>query len=823
MRPLGRRGRVRWELAVGVAAVALLTLAFFAPMLAGKTLSNVPSVMRLFAPWAHGGKAPFYIQSDQATYVFPYTVLETHAWRAGTIPLWNPFSLGGIPLLANGQAGVVYPLRILLSLLVAPAANHDIFVVTHVFASGVFMFIFIKELRLHLLAAVLGAVAWMFASFNTTFMQLETILPIIAWLPLALLLIHRGARTRSWRVSAAAGIPLGLMALGGNLEFVAFSFAVCGLYSASLVLIPPGDGRPKAAFDARRLIHPVLTFGIGTALGAVTLLPTVLNANQGGRDPTSYAEFVQTHTISTGEFAHVFSDVTPSLGVFVGVVTVCLAFVGLCRRRAGAALGRWLALGTFLFAIGAPVITWLIFHLVPGASRLSSTWYVLFLFDLGVVILGALGLDAVLKWSGRALQRFREQRPSLPGSVALVAPLVAVLALGVTAWQLLDHARSVNPPFTERSQPLYPVTPALAAVQRDVHRRDAAEPQRLIGFNALFGEQSAVFPFEDADGYDSVAARRVRDLWRTVSGSTRAAILAGGPLAAFHYSGSFWTEFSAAQTRYALLPRLGVTTIIASPQEAELVKTNPGMVAPLQLTPIYEGNDASVFDIRGDQPRGWVVHEADVVRSGTAALHRYADPDFDYRNRMIVEPDQGLGPSGRALHRGSGPGTIANRDPIALNGTAFTVNTQSPGWLVMADAYAPGWDVTVNGRDAKLLRANYMLRAVRIPAGRSRIVLKYHPPGFVAGLVITALAVVALLAIGGFTLAQRRRRRRPTRSSDDQPTGATGDGGSKSDGSSFSTSFSRAANDSSLSTGTDASSSGSSGKPERSTHDVHPA
>jgi len=72
--------------------------------------------------------------------------------------------------------------------------------------------------------------------------------------------------------------------------------------------------------------------------------------------------------------------------------------------------------------------------------------------------------------------------------------------------------------------------------------------------------------------------------------------------------------------------------------------------------------------------------------------------------------------------------------------------------------YAPGWHVTVNGRDVNLLRADYTLRAVPVPAGRSRVVLTYRPPGFVPGLAISALAVAALVWIGILALKARRRR-----------------------------------------------------------------
>ncbi len=834
-----RRGRAHpagyaWgELAIGVGFVALLTVIFFSPVLSGNTLSNVPSAQQLSAPWLPGAKALYvYPQSDQAQAAYPWTVLETRALRAGTIPFWNPYNLGGLPLLTNGQAGVLYPPRIFLALLVSPAVNHDLFVLIHIFATGVFMFLLMKEFRLRLFPSLLGAVGWMFASWNSGLMQVEVTLPVTTWFPAALYLIHRGFRTRSWRTSAAAGIPLGLMALGGQLELVAFVVFICGVYSAALALAP-AFGRPFGRhLDPRRLVHTALTVGVGGGLGAVTLLTTLLNANQGGRAVAPYPAFVQTHLLPTSEFRHVFSGgpaIPPTLlfsGVFVGLVPLFLAFIGLVRRRPGAALGRWLAVATFLFAVGAPVVhvlghttrpvTWVAYHLVPGASRLSSTGYVLWVFDFGVLVLAAVGLDAILDWSGAfarhlgrnqfrlarevsdagarspglvdkilgtmhvgqgmpssgqhemAPGRARQRQRSLQLRTVILwlVPVVAVGAVGATTWQLIDYARYVNPPFSKRAgSNLFPTTPAIAAVRADSQRRAATTPQRLIGIDAIAGDESAVFPFEDGDGYDSVVHSRVRTLWRLISGySVRDALGAQQREALLGFasgsSESFITSFQASTTRLALLPRVGVTTVIASPSQARQLAATPQSVAPIQLVPIYVGPDASVFNIVGEEPRAWVVHRADVVRGAPAALDRFADPTFDYQNRMIIETDQDLGTVNQSLPRGVGRGEVAIRDPIALNGAGFTTQTKSPGWLVMADMYAPGWHVTVDGRDTKLLRADYALRAVAVPAGRTRVVLTYRPPGFVLGLIMSGITILGLLVLAVLTLRARRLGRR---------------------------------------------------------------
>jgi hypothetical protein len=326
----------------------------------------------------------------------------------------------------------------------------------------------------------------------------------------------------------------------------------------------------------------------------------------------------------------------------------------------------------------------------------------------------------------------------------------------------MDYAWYLNPPFTARSQwtAFFPATPAISAVQRDRDERSVAEPQRLIGLNALFANESVALNLEAAEGYDSVVSNRVRSLWYVIEGQpVNVAINLQKRNAALGYSSgtssSFVTFFSPTQVKYALLPRVGVTTIFADIGTAGALVSNPLMSAPLRLKPIYAGGDASVLNLIGSTPRAWVVHEADVAASASDALRRFAATNFDYRNRMVVEPDMGLASPGGISRRGTGPSTVAARGALTPNGTAFTVRAGSPGWLVMADMYAPGWRVTVNGRDAKLIRADYTLRAVAVPAGRSRVALKYRPPGFLVGLIISGTTVISLLALGVNALRRR--------------------------------------------------------------------
>ncbi|MCY4246408.1 MAG: YfhO family protein [Chloroflexi bacterium] len=77
------------------------------------------------------------------------------------------------------------------------------------------------------------------------------------------------------------------------------------------------------------------------------------------------------------------------------------------------------------------------------------------------------------------------------------------------------------------------------------------------------------------------------------------------------------------------------------------------------------------------------------------------------------------------------------------------VNAPAPAYLVLADAWYPGWTATVNGEATPVYRANIMFRAVAVPAGESLVVFQFEPQLWRAalylGLVIWGIVVVMWL------------------------------------------------------------------------------
>ena len=92
---------------------------------------------------------------------------------------------------------------------------------------------------------------------------------------------------------------------------------------------------------------------------------------------------------------------------------------------------------------------------------------------------------------------------------------------------------------------------------------------------------------------------------------------------------------------------------------------------------------------------------------------------MDARADPRVKPEDG--------HDGAG-GTARI---ISYGNTVVEIEAESPagGHVVLNDPWHPWWFATVDGREAPILRANVLFRAVAVPPGRHTVRFTFHPLG----------------------------------------------------------------------------------------------
>lgn len=95
---------------------------------------------------------------------------------------------------------------------------------------------------------------------------------------------------------------------------------------------------------------------------------------------------------------------------------------------------------------------------------------------------------------------------------------------------------------------------------------------------------------------------------------------------------------------------------------------------------------------------------------------------------------------------------------VENNRLRLQVETAEKGYCVLAETYYAGWRAYVNGEERPMMRANYTLRAVVVPAGTSIVEFRFEPPLFALGWKLSIGAVFLALALAGTDILRRRRQ-----------------------------------------------------------------
>ena len=170
------------------------------------------------------------------------------------------------------------------------------------------------------------------------------------------------------------------------------------------------------------------------------------------------------------------------------------------------------------------------------------------------------------------------------------------------------------------------------------------------------------------------------------------------------------------------------------------------------LRRIHSG-DVKVYERRTAPGRAWLVHGLRPVKDDAAALRELADPGFDPRTAVVIPGEAPARPPAGAAPDESL--TIAAYEPERV---VLRADVKRPAFLVLADAAFPGWEATLDGVPAPVLRANLMFRAVGLEPGLHEIVFAYRPTSWRWGLIISVAMLGVLVLLFLSTLLPRFER-----------------------------------------------------------------
>ena len=80
-----------------------------------------------------------------------------------------------------------------------------------------------------------------------------------------------------------------------------------------------------------------------------------------------------------------------------------------------------------------------------------------------------------------------------------------------------------------------------------------------------------------------------------------------------------------------------------------------------------------------------------------------------------------------------------------------------PSYLLVSENWYPDWRASVDGAPTPVLRGDYALITVPVPAGAKQVALSFHSPEYQTGKAISLASLVVLAAILLLPVAQKRR------------------------------------------------------------------
>jgi hypothetical protein len=283
-----------------------------------------------------------------------------------------------------------------------------------------------------------------------------------------------------------------------------------------------------------------------------------------------------------------------------------------------------------------------------------------------------------------------------------------------------------------------PQTNAQAFPQTDADRlicQDTDTYYRVLNLSvSTFNDNTTSFYHKSIGGYHPAKLRRYQELIEEhlqgeMGRINQAVVETGGHLEACN-GDSLFHVLNMLNTKYVILP----------------LKDNGKL--PVR-NPWAQGN-------------GWFVEQtmyvpdadAEIAALHEADLRKVAVVDKQYESVLEASP------SGGGLE---GSSTV-ELTSYEANRLSYKVKSQKGGVVVFSEIYYPGWTCTIDGQATDIARANYVLRAIKVPAGEHEVVMTFDPQTvhITEAIAYGALAVLALMLITllGISIYRKRKNTR---------------------------------------------------------------
>lgn len=725
-----------------------------------------------FAPWSQYSQFSQPVVNnampDVIDQLYPWKHLVITDWKSGQIPLWNPYQFGGTPLMANYQSAVFSPLNVLFFLFPFKI-GWALLVLLQPLLAGIGMYFFARKIAISKTGATFSSVAFMFCSFLVTWMGYGTLGYAVAALPFVLLGLEGYVQSKKFHYLFLTVLFLAFSFLSGHFQMSFYVLLAAFLYFLFRFL--PSKSKKLILFSLLSLVFGVL-------LASIQIFPSIAFYAQSLRStlfqrpeviPWQYfitllsPDFLGNPVTRNDWFGHY-----AEWGSYIGVLPLVFALFGVSEIKKNKYVFFFVILGVLSLLLATPnVVGDLILKLHIPVLSTSAAGRIIVLFSFSLAVLSGFGLDSWVKSS--------QKTKTILGGIGIVLLFlgwfVIIFKIGLTP----EHAAIAKQNFLlPTAFLLYMIVATLFAYRftnkkilllltftfllltsfdmyRFASKWQSFSPSNLVfpdvGVTNFFktiqdqrslgnygGQVSLYYQIPALEGYDALYPEKFGEFASFVANGTLQP--ASRSVVDFPKNGTY--------TKQAI-NLLGVQYIIQKVSD-----TNKPWAFSVQDYPaaefkiVYQDNAYLVFQNQLANPHAFiwpfykVVSEKDVLstlfNSGDIVLEQ--DPKIPKINQFVVNDN--------------------NADITSYKADQVVIKTKTTvkSLLFLSDTYFPGWTASVDGKPAKIYRADYTFRAVVVPEGTHTVVFSYWPDSFTYGIAGSSVGLLLLTVI---YFCQKRR------------------------------------------------------------------
>lgn len=807
---LSDRGRIR-QFCLSYGVLIIITLFFFFPVLfQDKTFYAFGNLYRYY-PWvSHIEDLPNtnYLLTDPIHAQYPSNLYIPHllyekSINNGGLPLWNPFNFSGLPYIPYS-----YPVLYFLFTLFDVTTAHDLLLFFHIFATGVFTYLYLKKIDIQILPAMIGAVSWMLNGYILVWLEFEIVPMFASTLVASLFFIELWWEKKNLLSFFGMVLAIAVSICLSHAHYIIYQLSFLGIYVIYRIFsewyIIKSDFKRLAFL----LSGPAVAVIISLIISANFITSHLMLYKMGQRKSYQYDELFEKTGQLPGKYLTtlLFPDLfgNPATGIcftpkaslqqnynnynelciYTGIVTlilsmVCIPYIG---RRKYVAFFIVVGACSIMISMGS-IIYYPMARLIPGLS-MSTPTRILYLFGFSISVLAALGAELILN------DKIKRRFPILfiwifLFFVAITIVLSVQTETGVK-WMVSskfqenwsDFFPLFQSHFSLLSKIIYkPLIILLCtlvllicaiALPAKKHKKNLLYLALLLLIYDLFSfgwKYNTMSP--DSMEYPSTPA-----IGFLQKDSSKFRIMTFGNFMNNTFTpfeiediGGYNSFYPKRYGDYLHLSQNGPNAPL--PEESsrwihfynfgspllDIINTKYLLVPPgtkiniETLRRVYSG-EIDIYENQNVFHRIFFAPQYVHARNSDEAYKMLSKFDRkDFRNKVIIESK----PSEQFIeHSGmSDKGSEANIKILSYksNIIEFEVNADSNGFVVIGDNYHPGWCATIDGEPVNIFRANYIMRAVPVLSGTHHIVLRFRPLMMLTGLTITIIGWVVVLSL----------------------------------------------------------------------------